>query len=244
MDGLSVASGVVGLLSLCIQVGKALSEYSMGVANAAESVRSLQHEFLTLEHVVTQLESFLRSQNLQDKSFNQTSVLCAAVGGCKDQVSGILTKLKRSDNGSISRAVRKLAWPFQEKEVVSLVEKLRRYIQTFEFSLTVEGWSVTSYLTVIPLKLRYSISALLSQTSKAVTAAMEKQLDTSKKIYEMTKDLSTFCALAMEASRTLNQIEDVLKLVTSFSDVEQELEDISSGIKKLEMRLEGKYRQD
>lgn len=60
----------------------------------------------------------------------------------------------------------------------------------------------------------------------------------------MTKDITTMCVLAKEASRTLNQIEDVLKLVSSFSDIGQELQDISSGIRRLEMGLQGKYRQD
>lgn len=143
MDGLSVATGVAGLLSVCIQASQALSEYYTGVANAPKSIQSLQQEFTTLEHVMKQLENFLRSQTLQDNSFNKTSALCSAVGACKDQVSDILAKLKRPERGSISRAVKRLEWPFQEKDVLGMVEKLRRYIQTFHFSLTVEGWSVT-----------------------------------------------------------------------------------------------------
>ena len=143
MDGLSVASGVAGLLSLCIQVSMALNEYYSGVANASKSIQSLQQEFITLEHVMKQLEDFLRSQNLRDNAFDETSVLCSAVGACKYQVNDIFTKLRRPGGGSISRAVKRLEWPFQEKDVLSMVEKLRRYIQTFQFSLTVEGWSVT-----------------------------------------------------------------------------------------------------
>ena len=143
MDGLSVASGVAGLLSLCIQVSIALSEYYTGVANAPKSIRSLQQELITLEHVMKELDNFLRGQNVQGNSFDRTSVLYSAVGACKDQVSDIFAKLKRSGSGSISRAVKRLEWPFQEKEVLSTVEKLRQYIQTFQFSLTVEGWSVT-----------------------------------------------------------------------------------------------------
>ena len=88
------------------------------------------------------------------------------------------------------------------------------------------------------------VSALLSKTSKDVTAALKQQLDTSRKVYEMTKDISTMCVLAKEASRSLNQIEGVLGLVCSFSDAGRELQDISSGIRRLEMGLQGKYRRD
>lgn len=140
MDPLSVASGVAGLISLAIDVGQIASDYCIAVKNAPKDIQELREEFISLSHILEQLKAFLESESCKGKSFDKTSVLCCAVGSCKDKVATISEKLKRSDGGRLSKMVDRLHWPFQQNDVLQMVETLRRYIQTFQFSLTIEGW--------------------------------------------------------------------------------------------------------
>jgi hypothetical protein len=89
------------------------------------------------------------------------------------------------------------------------------------------------------LQLR-SISALLSQTSGDVSTSLEIQLDTSRKLFEMTKGMATMSIFAKEALRTSNQVGDILALVSSFSETGGHVENISRGIERLENRLQGR----
>ena len=117
MDGLSVASGIAGLVGLTLELGNLLGQYCAAVKNASKDIQTLQEEFIALSHVLKQLEKFLVSENVKNRSFNQTSVLCYAVGPRRERSSSLLDKLKEGNGGTIPRAIEKLKWPFREKDI-------------------------------------------------------------------------------------------------------------------------------
>jgi len=82
-------------------------------------------------------------------------------------------------------------------------------------------------------------SALLSQTSGDVSTSLELQLETSRKLFEMTKDISTMSLFAKEAVRTSDQVQDILALVSSFSDTTVQVQGMVHGVQRLESRLQG-----
>jgi hypothetical protein len=132
MDPLSVAASVAGLISLCVEVGK----YIADVKDAPKNSKNLQIQLSGLEHILEQLDAFLHGESVKGKSFEKTSVLCQALGTCEDQLVDVSRKLKKINGNILQRTV----FPFREKELAKLIESLRRCTQTFQFSLTIEGW--------------------------------------------------------------------------------------------------------
>lgn len=64
-------------------------------------------------------------------------------------------------------------------------------------------------------------------------------MDTSKKVYEMTKDISAMSISAKEASRLADQISQMLHLISSFSETAQKIESLSINVKALALDSQG-----
>jgi hypothetical protein len=69
--------------------------------------------------------------------------------------------------------------------------------------------------------------------------SLELRLETSRKLFEMTKHISTMSTFATEAIRTADQIQDILMLLSSFSDTVVQIQDITRGVERLENKLQG-----
>lgn len=143
-DPLTIATGVAGLLSLTIQITQLTVEYVKGVKKVSADVEEFRQELTALAHVLGLFDEFLKVK-ASNVAFRDTSVLSAANSSCEQQLQKLLIKLeKNSKGGRISRAVDRLKWPFDEKEHHKAVEDLHRYVQTFQFALTINGWYVFS----------------------------------------------------------------------------------------------------
>lgn len=135
-----MASGIAGLITLALQVGTVIAEYSIAVKEGPKNIQELKQELLLLGEVLSQLQDFLYSEKLRGRSFDSNSVLQSAIASCKVRIERIGDKLRRTDGGRASRIVEKLKWPFETKEVDKEVTNMRSYTQAFQFSLTIEGW--------------------------------------------------------------------------------------------------------
>lgn len=142
MDPLSVAASAAGLMSLCIGIIDVVGDYYTSAKNARKDIQGLKSELEYLSTVLERLEQVLRSDGLRCNSFSfdTSSVLIAALRSCEKQIGEISLKLQRNKDSNASRILERLKWPFNEKEIQKLIELLRRYILTFQFSLTIEGW--------------------------------------------------------------------------------------------------------
>lgn len=144
MDPLSIAASVAGLVSLGAEAIKIIGEYYTSAKNAPKDIRNIKTELESLSIILQRLELLLRSGKTGSNSFSfdTSSVLATALISCESKIREVTAKLERPKDGSAARMWERLKWPFSEKEVQKLLETLQRYIHTFQFSLTVEGWYV------------------------------------------------------------------------------------------------------
>lgn len=144
MDPLSIATSVAGLVSLGAEAIGIIGEYYTSMKNAPKDIRDIKTEMESLSIILQRLELLLRSDKFggTSGSFDTSSVLATALISCETKIREVTARLGRPKEGSAARVWERLKWPFSEKEVQKLLETLRRYIHTFQFSLTVEGWYV------------------------------------------------------------------------------------------------------
>ncbi|KAG7007403.1 hypothetical protein G7Y79_00010g029040 [Physcia stellaris] len=140
MDPLSIAAGVAGLITLTAELSRALVAYGKAVKREREDLQLLLTEVSLLQSLLQRLDSFLRSSGVANVTFHQTSALEASLAVCKATAIDLNERLRKLEAAGLSRAVERFKWPFSEKEVVKVLETLRRCISTFQFSLTLEGW--------------------------------------------------------------------------------------------------------
>jgi hypothetical protein len=141
MDPFTLATGVVGLLGVTLQISQIVGSYIDGVENATKAATELSTTLTILHSTLSRLDVFLRSQSAKDNSFEYTSVLCSATGACKTKLELLHSKLSsRRDGSRLNRALHRLKWPLDEKENRTAVQDLQGFIQTFQFALTIDGW--------------------------------------------------------------------------------------------------------
>lgn len=78
-------------------------------------------------------------------------------------------------------------------------------------------------------------SALMSETAESVAAGLRIQLETSKKIVEMTCKMATMTDLAREANRACESLSDILLTISSFSTTAIQADELIVGIQELEV---------
>ena len=139
MDVISLSSGIAGLITLALQVSGIIANYVSAVKEGPKNIEELKEELILLGEVLSQLQDFLHDEKHKGRSFDSNSVLQSAFSSCKRRIERIGDKLKPPDGGKISRMVDRLKWPFESKEVDKMINNLRCYGQTFQFSLTIEG---------------------------------------------------------------------------------------------------------
>ena len=81
---------------------------------------------------------------------------------------------------------------------------------------------------------------MLSQTSQNAVRSLELQLDTSRKVLELTKNVHIMTASASEASKVSSQIAEILELVSTFQSTGDSIQSISDDVKALNLRSEGR----
>ena len=141
LDPFTLATGVAGLLSLTIELSKIISAYTQSLNDASREAQELLAELSELSHVLEQLKDFLRSENAKSNSFDGTSVLCSARNACQGKLEYALRKfMKMSEGSKLSQSIKRLKWPLDKQENLDTVNTLHRCTQTFQFSLTIEGW--------------------------------------------------------------------------------------------------------
>jgi hypothetical protein len=132
MDPLSVAASASGLITFCTDVGRYLAD----VKNAPKNAEKLYAQVTSMKDVLEKLDGFLRGDGPKGKVFATTSVLVQSIDICKSHLERLLKKLETVNKKFLHRA----GFPLSEKEISHSIELLRGYIQTFQLSLTVNGW--------------------------------------------------------------------------------------------------------
>lgn len=138
VDPFSLATGIAGLISLCLEVTDITRQYVQGVRNAAKDVDEFLKELSALVDVLHQLLDFLKRVRVGGNRFDQTSVLLMTHSACEEKLKEIRLKILRR-RGDL-KIIKALMWPFVKKEHRQTVVAIHQWIQTFQFALTIDGW--------------------------------------------------------------------------------------------------------
>ncbi|OQV07153.1 Ankyrin repeat-containing protein [Cladophialophora immunda] len=223
MDGVSVASSIAGLVTLALQVSATIAIYVNSIKERANTVRELHDELLLLGEVLSGLRDFLESEKVKGRALDTQSVLSKAIRDCRQRMERIGDRLKPSDGGKVARAIDHLRWPFEQREVMQMVENLRRYTQTFQFAFTIEGFN------------------LLSKTSEDATKGLQEMLLISKKMSELSAQMGRS---ADESSKLAIQLEGIIALVPVLARTAADVNEISQATRLAELREQERRTTD
>lgn len=224
MDPLSAASGIAGLIAVAFKTCQLVGEYLSLVNEHKTHVETLHQELLLMKQVLDQLKDVIveekrngRMRSIDDGDRN--TVLGKAFADCTKMIEKIQDKLREPVN-KFRKAVAKLQWPFEQKDILRMVEILRRYNQLFQLSLTVASCE------------------LLFKTFDAASEGLKLQHDNYKMIHELSAGVPE---MAKAAEKTLKQTESLMNLVpTILQEVSSDIKEIRGSQTEAERREQGK----
>jgi Fungal N-terminal domain of STAND proteins len=224
MDPFTAASGIAGLIAIAIKTIQIVGEYVESVHEHKKLAETLQKELELMKQVLDQLKTLIDNEKRNGRLISvddrdRNTVLGKAFLDCTKTIEQIQDKLVEPVN-RFKRAMAKLQWPFDQKEILRMVDNLRRYTQLFQLSLTVTNCE------------------LLSKTFDAAGESLTLQRDNCKEIQKLCASVPQ---MAQTAEETLKQTEILLKLVPTFlQDVSLDIREIGIAQRKAEQREHGK----
>lgn len=151
---------------------------------------------------------------------DHSTVLGKAFLDCTKTIEQIQEKL-REPVTRFKKAMAKLKWPFEQKDVLRVVDSLRRFTQLFQLSLTVANCE------------------LLSKTFDDASEGLKLQRENCKQIEKLSAGLPQ---MAIAAKDTLQQTETLMKLVPTFlHEVSLDIKEIGLAQREAEQREQGKH---
>ena len=236
MDPFTLATGIIGIIGLAIQVEQTLQDYISAVKSASKDAQTLRIEIKALRYTSEQLRTFLNSDRVSQKQFIQTgSILALTTSECTSTLQELQQKLGSGKDKSL-KILAQLTWPFRKEDIQRAVQVLKGFNSILQYSLTVDGWYVnTTWLMSLTLN---SYSALLSQVSTDVRKVLEVQIDLSQKLHNVQKGIAAHSVLAEEHQRTSENLVMVLESIRTLPDISERLTNISDGIGGLMIEAE------
>lgn len=223
MDPVSIASGIAGLITLALQVGDTVNTYVTAIRSRSQDIKELHDELLLLGDVLSRLRDFLQSEQATGSTFDEDSVLHLAISDCKARIERIGDKLKPSEGGKLARAVDRIKWPFEQKEILQMMENLRRYRSTFEFAVGIQGCKI------------------LSKASQDASKGLQQMLELSKKTEEMCAAQGLILENAAQHQTKLEQLLAFLPILNSTADAVRE---VSHTVRLAEVREQERRTTD
>jgi hypothetical protein len=143
MEAVGSAASIIAVIDLSAKVASICFQYSAAVKNARSDVERLQGELERLRTTLQGAQRLLESPN--GKRLQTSQGLRNGLIDCSSQLSELQSRLEKKLNpGSARKAMRKfglraLKWPFESKEIDSIINNLERYRDTLSVGLTVDG---------------------------------------------------------------------------------------------------------
>ena len=224
MDPLSAISGIVGLIAISTKVIQLITEFSVLAGEHKNHAETLHTEILLLNQVLGQLKGLIDEERKHGRltlidDTDENTVLGKAFKDCARLMEQISLKLKEPSS-KFQKAIVKMRWPYDQKEVFRMVQSLHRYTQLFQFSLNMTNCE------------------LLSKSFDAASDGLKLQLDNCKAIQKLSAGIPQ---LAKTAEETLQQTETLIKLVPSFlQEVAEDMREIGQSQRLAEQREQGK----
>ena len=136
-DPFTYASGIAGLISLGLEVTKITRSYIRSFRKAKKDAEEMLLELRALSDVLCRLAEFLKHSKSWESEFDRTSALFLSHIACGNKMRRMRAKLLRGRN---SRFFKSTVWPFEKEDHQANITALHRWVQTFHFALTIDGW--------------------------------------------------------------------------------------------------------
>jgi Fungal N-terminal domain of STAND proteins len=225
MDPVSATSGIVGLIAVAFKTIQLVGEYVNLANEHKKHAETLHKELLLMKQVLDQLKDLINEEKRSGRltsvgDEDRHTVLGKAFSDCTKTIEQIQDKLKEPTN-KFQKAMAKMKWPFEQKDVLRMVDSLRRYTQLFQLSLTEAN------------------RKLLCKTFEAASEGLKSQRDNCKEIRRLWADVPQ---MATAAESTLKQTETLLSLIpTLLQEVSSDIKEIGVTQQAAERREQGKH---
>jgi hypothetical protein len=143
MEAVGSAASIITLIELSAKVASLCFQYSSAVKNARSDVERLQGELERLKTTLQDAQRLLESPS--GKRLQTSQGLRNGLIDCSSQLRQLQSRLEKKFNpGSARKAMsrigfRALKWPFESKEIDSIIKNLERYRDTLSAGLAVDG---------------------------------------------------------------------------------------------------------
>ncbi|KAL8687293.1 MAG: hypothetical protein Q9218_006493 [Villophora microphyllina] len=128
-DPLSIAAGVVGVLTAAAQISSLLIEFTKNSKNAPQTARIVLSEVSDISGTLSQLQRFLLGNKFAEKSVAallQVDHVIIIMSGCVltfSELERLLDKLKADGKGILNR----IQWARKEKTIASYIQRLQNH---------------------------------------------------------------------------------------------------------------------
>ena len=143
MEAVGSAASIIAVIDLSAKVASLCFQYCSAVKNAPSDVERLQGELERLKTTLQGAQQLLESPN--GKRLQTSQGLWDGLIDCSSQLSQLRSRLEKKLNpGSTRKAMsrigfRALKWPFESKEIDTIIKNLERYRDTLSVGLAVDG---------------------------------------------------------------------------------------------------------
>ncbi|KAI4185820.1 MAG: hypothetical protein LQ346_005816 [Caloplaca aetnensis] len=145
-DPLSLAAGVVGILTAAAQISSLLIDFTRSSKDAPQAARAVLTEVNDISSTLAHLQSFLLGDEYSDRSRTQllqVDQVVTVMGGCVmtfSELEKLLDELKAEGMGILDRA----HWARKEKAISNLVQRLQNHKGSLSLILHVlNGHTIT-----------------------------------------------------------------------------------------------------
>ena len=156
-EAFGVGSGIVGVLSLTIQITQTVVQFGLDWKDAPKEVKSFMSELQSLKTVLSETNTNLLNPDFNNafKGQNPNSVLLSKLGSnaptatdtslsiesCKEELTELLAELKKRQDAH-RVGWQRLKGPFLAKNTQKAVDKLHRYCQLFNDMLLIDSSTI------------------------------------------------------------------------------------------------------
>ncbi|KAK4139044.1 uncharacterized protein C8A04DRAFT_33504, partial [Dichotomopilus funicola] len=172
MEAVGSAASIIAVIDLSAKVVSLCSQYYSAVKNAPSDIERLQGEVVRLNTTLQGAQRLLESPD--GKRLQTSQGLRNGLIDCSSQLSSLQLRLEKKLNpGSARKAIsrigfRALKWPFESKEIDSIIKNLERHRDILSVDLAVDG--VTQVLDI-------SQTLVLSKLPTANNATFDSHAD-------------------------------------------------------------------
>ena len=150
-DPLSIAAGIVGVVTAAAQISSLLINFTKNCQDAPRQARSVLTEVSETSSVLSSLQSFLLGKEAVSRSrtslipVNQVVVIVTGCVSTFSELQELLDGLKSDSVGILDR----LRWVRMESAISSIIQRLQTHKASLSLILTI----LNKYITMDPLSL-------------------------------------------------------------------------------------------